>query len=176
MIIFQYGFQVMERTWNCIWNHQGEITQKVWKQELSFLYVTHLHDLFYITMKYHDHIPKGIQVTERTRICIKKHQRGDNSKSIKARALIFVWTHRCDLFYITVKYHQNIPNGIQVIERTWKYLRMDGQTTDGCQAHRYIPEPFSRGIRILMKSLIYSAKIEAVKRHWLCQLDVVIGM
>ena len=38
------------------------------------------HDLFYITVKYHDYIPKGIQVTERTGICMKKHQRGDNSK------------------------------------------------------------------------------------------------
>ena len=48
------------------------------------------NDLFYITVKYHDYFPKGIQVTERTRICIKKHQRGANSESMKARALIFV--------------------------------------------------------------------------------------
>ena len=68
----------------------GEITQKVLKRELPFLYATHRHDLFYITVKYHDYIPKGIQVTERTQICIKKYQRGENSKSIKARALIFV--------------------------------------------------------------------------------------
>ena len=40
----------------------------------------------------------------------KKDQRGDNSKSVKARALIFYATRR-DLFYITMKYHQNIPNG-----------------------------------------------------------------
>ena len=46
------SFQVMERTRNCIWNHQGEITQKVWKWELSFLYGTHRHDLFYILRKY----------------------------------------------------------------------------------------------------------------------------
>ena len=43
-------------------------------------------------------------------------------------------THRHDLFYITVKYHQSIPNGIQVIERTQKCLRMDvrmdGRTGD----------------------------------------------
>ena len=75
------GFQVMERTRNCIINHQGEITQTVRKRELSFLYATHGHDLFYITVKYHDYIPKGIQVTERTRISIiKKDQMGDNSK------------------------------------------------------------------------------------------------
>ena len=33
---------------------------------------------------------QGYSSTERTSICIKKHQRRDNSKSIKARALIFV--------------------------------------------------------------------------------------
>ena len=83
----------MERTQNCIWIHQGEITQKVRKRELSLLYVAHCHDLLFITMKYHDYIPKGIQVTERTQICIQQHQRGDNSKSIKARALIFCMQH-----------------------------------------------------------------------------------
>ena len=69
----------------------------------------------------HDYIPKGIKVTEWLRICIKKHQRGDNSKCNIARALIFVRdyaTHRHDLFYITVKYHDYIPKGIQVTEWT----------------------------------------------------------
>ena len=37
-------------------------------------------------------------------------------------------THRHDLFYITVKYLQNIPDGFQVIEWTRKCLRKDGQT------------------------------------------------
>ena len=31
----------------------SEITQKVIKRELPFLYATHRHDLFYITVKYH---------------------------------------------------------------------------------------------------------------------------
>ena len=31
--------------------HQIKITQKLIKRELSFLYVTHRHDLFYITEK-----------------------------------------------------------------------------------------------------------------------------
>ena len=80
---------------------------------------------------------------------MKKHERGDNSKCIKRKALILYATHRHDLFYITVKYHQNIPNGFQVIERTRKCLRMDIRTdgwtdrqTDGRQAHRYIPRTF----------------------------------
>ena len=41
-------------------NIKGEITQKVIKRELSLLYATHRHDLFYITVKYHQNIPKGI--------------------------------------------------------------------------------------------------------------------
>ena len=57
----------------------------------------------------------------------KKHQRGDNPKSIKARALILHATHPHDLFCITVKYHQNIQNGFQVIDRTGKCLQTDGR-------------------------------------------------
>ena len=40
---------------------------KVRKPELSFLYMTSRLVLFYISTKYHQNIPKGIQVTERTR-------------------------------------------------------------------------------------------------------------
>ena len=50
---------------------KGEITQKVLKRELSFLYVTHSHDQFYITVKYHQNIPNGFQVKERTRKCLQ---------------------------------------------------------------------------------------------------------
>ena len=32
---------------------KGEITQKALKRELSFLYATHRHDLFYKIVKYH---------------------------------------------------------------------------------------------------------------------------
>ena len=65
------GIQYRE---HCSLNNHGEITQKVCKQELSFLYATHCHDLFYITVKYHSYSPKGIQVTERTRYCIRNNQ------------------------------------------------------------------------------------------------------
>ena len=108
----------MEPTQNCIWKNQGEITQKVWKQELSFLYATHRHDLFYITVKYHDYIPKGIQVTERTRNCIWNHQ-GEITQKVRKQELSLLYATYChDLFYITVKYHDYIPKGIQVTERT----------------------------------------------------------
>ena len=45
---------------NCSLNNQGIITQKICKQELSFLYATYRHDLFYITEKCHDNLLKGI--------------------------------------------------------------------------------------------------------------------
>ena len=50
----------------------------------------------------------------------KMYQRGDNSKVIKRELSFLYSTHRHDRFYIAVKYHQNIPNGIQVIARTRK--------------------------------------------------------
>ena len=77
-------------------------------------------------------------------MCIKKHQRGNNYKVIEQELSVLYATHRRDLFCITVKYHQNIPNGIQVIEQTRKRLETDGQTMDGRQAHRYtcIPNTF----------------------------------
>ena len=46
---------------------KGEKTQRVLKRGLSFLYATYRHDLFYITVKYHQIIPNGFQVIERTR-------------------------------------------------------------------------------------------------------------
>ena len=46
---------------------QRVITPKVRKAELSFLYKTSRLVLFYISTKYHQNIPKGIQVTEQTR-------------------------------------------------------------------------------------------------------------
>ena len=54
-------------------------------------------------------------------------------------------THHHDLIYITVKYNQNIPKGIQVTELTTKMFT-DGHTDDGqTQAHRYIPRTFRSG-------------------------------
>ena len=52
-------------------------------------------------------------------------------------------THGHNLFYKTMKYHKNIPNGFQVKSRHKNVYRR----LDGCQAHPYIPEPFSRGIK-----------------------------
>ena len=53
------------------------------------MYATHRHDLFYVTVKYHDYIPKGIQVTERTRICIKSIK-GEITQEVLKRGCHFV--------------------------------------------------------------------------------------
>ena len=85
----------------------------------------------------------------------KKHQRGDNSKRIKARALIFVARHLHDLFLISVKYHQKIPNRFQDIERTRKCLRTDEQMdrlTDATLITIF-SEPFGRGIKRFQMAL-----------------------
>ena len=58
---------------------KGEISKKVLKRELSFSYMTHLHALFYITVKYHQNIPNGIQVMERTRKCLRPAGRTPDS-------------------------------------------------------------------------------------------------
>ena len=89
MIIFQTVFKLWTRHEIASETIKGKYLGK-YESEMSFLYVTHRHDLFYITVKYLYYISKGSQVTGGTRTCIKKHQKGDNSKSIKARALIFV--------------------------------------------------------------------------------------
>ena len=83
------------------------------------------YDLFFITVKY-DYIQNGIQVTERTRICIKKHQKGDNSESIKVG-------HNCE---VSSKYSEPYSS----YRADTKCLR-----TDGLQAYCYIPEPFGWG-------------------------------
>ena len=74
----------------------------------------------------------------------KKHQRGDNLKLLTQRLSFLYATHCHDLLYIIVKYHQNIPNGFQVIER-----KRNGRTDARLIA---IPlEPFDLGIKISRK-------------------------
>ena len=41
---------------------------------MKTMYVTHRHNLFYTAVQYHDYIPKGIQVIERTQNCIWNDQ------------------------------------------------------------------------------------------------------
>ena len=44
--------------------------------------------------------------------------KGDNAKSKKGRVVILLRQSHLILFYISTKYHQNIPKGIRVTELT----------------------------------------------------------
>ena len=75
-------------------------------------------------------------------------------------------THRHDLFYVTVKYYQNIPNGIKVVERTQTFLWTDRQRTDA----RLIAISPDRKIRVIKRGslqevIIYQQKL--VELQWL---------
>ena len=61
------GIWVTARIQNLFQTKQREITPKVRKPELLFLYMTRCLVPFYISTMYHKNIPKGIQVSEQTR-------------------------------------------------------------------------------------------------------------
>ena len=48
--------------------------------------------------------------------------REDNSESMKVRVVILVCDTSSRHVHITVKYHDNMPKGFQVIERTYKCI------------------------------------------------------
>ena len=78
----------------------------------------------------------------------KKYRRGDNSKSIKVRYLIFVrytssWPvlHNWSIFKIFQTVFKLLSGHENVYGRTYG-------RTEGCQDHRYIPRIFRSGIKI----------------------------
>ena len=85
---------------------------KVRKAELSFLYTTRRLVLFYISAKYHQNIPKGIPVTEQTRNLFQTNQREITPKVRKPELSFLYVTCHLVLFYISTKYHKNIPKGL----------------------------------------------------------------
>ena len=68
--------------------------------------------LFYISIRYHQNILKGIPVTEQTRNLFQTKQREITPK-VKKPDLSFLYvTCGLVLFYICTKYHKNIPKGL----------------------------------------------------------------
>ena len=80
--------------------------------------------LFYISAKYHQNILNGIGVTERTRNLFQIKQRVLTPKVRKPELSILYVTCHLVLIYISTKYHQNIPKGMQVTERTRSFMFM----------------------------------------------------
>ena len=72
--------------------HQMGDNSKVLKRGLSFLYATHRHDLFYITVKYESsNILNGIQVIERTRKCLRTDRLRTDARLIDISPKPFGW-------------------------------------------------------------------------------------
>ena len=97
---------------------QREIMPKVRKADLSFLYTTRHLVLFYISTKYHQNIPKDIQVIQSGHKIYFKRNREIIPKVRKSELSFLYMTCGLVLFYISTKYHQNIPKGIQGTEGT----------------------------------------------------------
>ena len=108
------------------------------KADLSFLYVTCHLVLFYISTKYHQNILKGIRVTERTKNLFQTKQREITLKVRKPELFFLYATCHLILFYISTKYHQNIPKDIQVAERTrnFKLVVTDADANGICPKNK----------------------------------------
>ena len=85
---------------------------------MSFLYATCRLVLFYFSTKYHQNILKGIRVTEQTRNLFQTKQREITPKVRKPELSFLYATRPFILFYISTKYHKNIPKGIRLTEQT----------------------------------------------------------
>ena len=84
------SFQPTERTGNSFANDQREITQKIRKDEVWFLHMTHILIVFYNCMKFHSNGLNSFHLTEWTRNCIYQCSKGNNLKNIKARVMVLV--------------------------------------------------------------------------------------
>ena len=99
------GFQVIQRTRNCIKSNQREITPKLLKPELWFLCMTHHLVVIYKCTKFHWKIFNGFQVIQRTRNCIENNQREITPKILKLELLFLCMTHRLVVVYKCTKFH-----------------------------------------------------------------------
>ena len=98
------GIQVTEQTQNQIQTQEGEITPKVRKPELSFLYATHCLVLFYISTKHNKNNPTGSGVIQ----CIQNQtqtQEGQITPKVRKLELSFFYVTCLVLFYLSNKYN-----------------------------------------------------------------------
>ena len=95
----------MEQTGNQFQTQEGEISTKVRKLKLSFLYVTGPLVLFCISTKYHQNIPKGIRVTERTGNQFQTQEMEITPQVRKLKLSFLYVTGSLVLFYISTKHH-----------------------------------------------------------------------
>ena len=112
---------------------------KVRKAELSILYMTCHLILFYISIKYHQNITKGIQVTERTQNLFQTKQ-GNNSNSKKASVVILV----CDMSSHPILHFYQVSSKYS---KGYSSYRVDKKfytdvDADGIRPKNNVPPPF----------------------------------
>ena len=100
---------------------QRRITSKMYRQEMKFLCSAPCLMMLYISTKFHENILNGIQVIERTQNCHCQISKGNNFKMYR-QELQFLWSaHHLIILYMSMKFHENILNGFQVIEGTQNF-------------------------------------------------------
>ena len=119
------GCQLTEWTRNSIANDKRELTPKLSKAELWFLFMTHRLIVLYNCVKLHLNNFNGCQLTERTRNCIANDQREITPKISKTELWFLFMTHRLIVLYNCMKFHLNNLNGCQLTERTRKRIAND---------------------------------------------------
>ena len=90
----------------------------------------------YISTKFHENILDSIKGIQRTQIFIGKISKGHYSIKILVELQFLFSGHRLIMVYICTMFHENILNGIRVMERTqkvnkWTDRWMDGQMDGG---------------------------------------------
>ena len=112
------GIQVTEQTQNLFQTEEGEISPKVRKPELSFLYASCHLVLFSHFYKVSSKYSSGYSFTEQTRNQIQT-QEGELIPKVRKPKLSFLYVTRpLVLFYISTKNYKNILTGIWVTEQT----------------------------------------------------------
>ena len=99
-------------------------------QELSSLFMTHRLSVMQALVTFHEYISYGLGVMARTQLTMELSQ-GEIIQKPKMQELSSLFmTHRLNVMYAPVKFHEYIPYGLGVMAwtRSGMYGRTDGQT------------------------------------------------
>ena len=105
-------------------HNQRDITPKIFKAEIRFLYMIHRLIVLYNSMKFHFYSFNGCQ-QERTWNCIANDQRELTPKISKAEIWFLCMTHRLIVLYNCMKFHLNNFKGCQLTEQTRNSIAND---------------------------------------------------
>ena len=86
--------------------------------ELQFFFSAYRLIVVYICTKFHENILSGIKVIKLTRFSCEKFRRAIIFVKMKVELWFLLSTHCLKVVYIWTKFHENILDGIKVIERT----------------------------------------------------------